>query len=194
MFGKLNPLPVDEFLEIYYKTGIDVDGRLKGMKGYFPSFEEACSKFVQYAQELPDFDKLGKEDQVSLLKGISTNEKSQAHIQRQTHVNKNIKSKHFSGFLFDNPVTYLLLRYFHLILGSKASFWLLSDFPSIDVENGLYTNQNYVTLNREEISYFFSEIYATKLFSIVGRLQRLNLTPDEVNVMRAFVIFNPGEK
>ena len=70
---------------------------------------------------------------------------------------------------------------------------MLSDYPSMDVEKCLYTNQNYLTLNREEITYYFSEIYATKVFSIAERLQRLHLSPDEVNVMRAFVIFNPGE-
>ena len=85
MFGKLDPLPVDEFLEIYYKTGIDVDGRLKAMKGYYPAFEETCSKFVQYARELPEFDKLGREDQISMLKGIY--EFRHSHMRTATTIN-----------------------------------------------------------------------------------------------------------
>ena len=65
----MDPIPVDDFLEIYHKTGMDIDGRLDGLKAFLPEFEKMCLKYVQYAQELPGFDKLGPEDQISMLKG-----------------------------------------------------------------------------------------------------------------------------
>ena len=72
VFGKRDPVPEAEYFEIYRKTGIDVDNRLKPMKDFFPAFEEICLKYVQYVEELPGFDKLGKADQLSVLKGIFT--------------------------------------------------------------------------------------------------------------------------
>ena len=72
VFGKRDPVPEAEYFEIYRETGIDVDNRLKPMKDFFPAFEEICLKYVQYVQELPGFDKLGKADQLSVLKGIFT--------------------------------------------------------------------------------------------------------------------------
>ena len=60
-----------EFLEIYHKTGMDIDGRIWFVKQSYAELEEACLKYIHYAQELPGFDKLGKEDQISILKGAS---------------------------------------------------------------------------------------------------------------------------
>lgn len=71
IFGKMDLLPTDEFLDIYYRTGIDIDGRLASIKTSIPVFEQACLKYIQYAQELPGFDALKSEDQVSMLKGKS---------------------------------------------------------------------------------------------------------------------------
>lgn len=70
---------------------------------------------------------------------------------------------------------------------------MFADYPSLDVEKGLLTCQNYDTFSREEITAFFSENYTDKLFSIAGKLQSLNLTDDQVNILRAYVIFNPGK-
>ena len=70
MFGKRDQVPDNEYFEIFRKTGIDVDNRLKPMKDFFPIFEEICQKYVQYVQGLPGFDKLGKADQLSMLKGV----------------------------------------------------------------------------------------------------------------------------
>ena len=69
IFGQMKPLSVAEFLEIYHKTGIDVDDRLDSVKECYDSFELACSKYVQYAQELPGFTELAEEDRLSSLKG-----------------------------------------------------------------------------------------------------------------------------
>ena len=61
-----------EFLEIYHKTGMDIDGRIWFVKQSYPEMEESCLKYIHYAQELPGFDKFVKEDQISILKGIVT--------------------------------------------------------------------------------------------------------------------------
>ena len=66
----MKPVPIAEFLEIYHKTGIDVDGRLASIKSSYRSFEYACLKYVQYVQELPGFEKFGNEDQMAVLKGM----------------------------------------------------------------------------------------------------------------------------
>ena len=63
-------LPTAEFLDIYHETGIDVDGRLAAFKSSYEAFEYACVKYIQYAEELPGFEKFGKEDQISVLKGM----------------------------------------------------------------------------------------------------------------------------
>ena len=65
----MKTLPVNEFLAIYHKTGIDVDGRLQSIRSSFEMYEHACLKYFQYAQELPGFDKFGEEDKTSILKG-----------------------------------------------------------------------------------------------------------------------------
>ena len=65
----MNLLPMDEFLEVYFRTGMDVDGKLADIRHYCPIFEEGCLKFVNYVKELPGFDQLGYEDQMSILKG-----------------------------------------------------------------------------------------------------------------------------
>ena len=81
---------------------------------------------------------------------------------------------------------------FALILGAKISYWMLADFPSVDVENGLRTIQNFDTLTKEEMERFFTKDYAKKTFAITEKLQQFDFSQDEINVMRAFVIFNPG--
>ena len=69
VFGKMETLPEQDFLDIYHNTGMDIDGRLEGFKAYYPELEKICTNYVKYVQELPGFDKLGAEDQLSLLKG-----------------------------------------------------------------------------------------------------------------------------
>ena len=73
------------------------------------------------------------------------------------------------------------------------SFWMLDDFRAIDVQRGLYTCENYETFTKQEIGHIFSEAYASNLFKLGEELQKLSLTSDAVNTLRAFVIFNPGE-
>ena len=66
----MRPLPVAEFLAVYHKTGIDLDGRLESIRSSFQMFEYACLIYVQYAQDLPGFEKFGEEDKTSILKGL----------------------------------------------------------------------------------------------------------------------------
>ena len=49
IFGEMGPLPTDEFLEIYHRTGMDIDGRVWFVKQSYPAMEEACLKYIHYA-------------------------------------------------------------------------------------------------------------------------------------------------
>ncbi len=74
MFGKMDLVPVEQFMEIYHKTGIDVDGRIKTIISLYSIFETCCQRYIQYAQELPGFQALSKEDQVTILKSKDISE------------------------------------------------------------------------------------------------------------------------
>lgn len=65
----------------------------------------------------------------------------------------------------------------------------MADYRSLDIENGLVTSHTYATVKKEE---FLSEEYVITLFHIGKKLQNCNLTDDEVDVLRAIVLFNPG--
>ena len=69
---------------------------------------------------------------------------------------------------------------------------MLCHYPAMDVENGLLTCHNYLTFTEGGLAFFVSKTFATKLFAIARKLQQLSLTSDEANMLRAFVIFNPG--
>ena len=77
--------------------------------------------------------------------------------------------------------------------GAKSCFWMLADYPALDLENGLWTWANYETFDKEGISIQSCEPYYKKLFQLAEKLQKLHLTPGEVNVLRAIVLFNPGK-
>lgn len=69
---------------------------------------------------------------------------------------------------------------------------MLADYPGLDIENGLWTWGNYYTYSRDEISNLQCETYSKKLFTIAEKLQSYHLTLDEINVLRAIVMFNSG--
>ena len=83
--------------------------------------------------------------------------------------------------------------YVAFFTGAKAAFWMLADFSVLDMENELWTWQNYDTYNKEEISIFFCESYSRQMFTIARKLQSFHLTDGEVNILRALVLFNPGK-
>ena len=70
---------------------------------------------------------------------------------------------------------------------------MLCHYPAMDIENGLLTCHNYLTFKEDDLAFFNSKEFTTKLFGIAGKLQKLSLTSDETNILRAFVIFNPGK-
>ena len=69
---------------------------------------------------------------------------------------------------------------------------MLADYPTLDLENGLWTWANYETFDKEGISIQCCEPYYKKLFELAEKLQNLCLTTGEANVLRAVVLFNPG--
>ena len=76
--------------------------------------------------------------------------------------------------------------------GSKTSYSIVGDYTSVDIENEIYTTQNFDTITRDEMGKLFSVKSATKFFSLASKLKKLNLNPDQINGLRAFLIFNPG--
>ena len=70
---------------------------------------------------------------------------------------------------------------------------MLADYPTLDLENGLWTWANYETFDKEGISVQSCEPYYKKLFELAEKLQKLCLTTGEANVLRAVVLFNPGK-
>ena len=80
-----------------------------------------------------------------------------------------------------------------LSVGSKSSWSILGDYTSIDIENEIFTTQNFDTLIKEEMGKLFSKESTEKFFSLGKELYKLNLNQDQLNGLRAFVIFNPGK-
>ncbi len=68
----MKPLTWDEYLEIYEKTGVDIDGR----REFFVSSllnknksERANEHFVNFMKDVPGFKELCMDDQIALAKG-----------------------------------------------------------------------------------------------------------------------------
>ena len=95
-------------------------------------------------------------------------------------------------FMLRNRTKAEVFNYDFHTTGAKTTFWMLCDYPYIDVDRGLLTLHNYITVDRDLITHFYSPEYATRFFNIAHRLQQCHLTTDQVNAIRALVIFNPG--
>ena len=80
-----------------------------------------------------------------------------------------------------------------LSVGSKTSYSILGDYMSVDIENEIYTTQNFDTITKDEMGKLFSKKTASKFFSLAEQLIKLNLNPDQLNGLRAYLIFNPGK-
>ena len=71
MFGKLAPLPKEEYLKIYEDTGIDIDGRQEYLATVLlPNMEKSLALYVAFLKGLPCFNSLPIDDQVALMKGM----------------------------------------------------------------------------------------------------------------------------
>lgn len=69
LFGNMNFLPADEFKEIYEKTHVDVDGRIKLLQNGRRDMVRIVKEYVQFTQGIPNFKALSPKDQSTLLKG-----------------------------------------------------------------------------------------------------------------------------
>ncbi len=74
LFGPMKPLNWEEYLEIYDKTGVDIDGR----KEFFVSSlldenktERANEHFIKFMKDVPGFRELCLDDQIGLAKGMN---------------------------------------------------------------------------------------------------------------------------
>ena len=65
----MKPVSLNEYLEMYNSTGLDIDGRASMFQNSIPVLSQSCYEYVQYAKKLPSFKRLSKEDQIAILKG-----------------------------------------------------------------------------------------------------------------------------
>ena len=68
-FGKLAPIPRDEYKEIYDQTGIDIDGRRAIYLQLISNFDAYMKRYSSFIVAIPGFKKLPVDDQLSLVKG-----------------------------------------------------------------------------------------------------------------------------
>lgn len=68
VFGKMAPLPKDEYNAVFESTGIDVDGRQEFLRQSALSCQPVLHSYIAFANAVPGFSNLSLEDQCSLLK------------------------------------------------------------------------------------------------------------------------------
>lgn len=66
-------LPANEYNEIYEKTQVDVDGRMKLLQDGRRDMVQIVKEYVQFTHGIPDFKTLSPKDQSTLLKGNANN-------------------------------------------------------------------------------------------------------------------------
>ncbi|XP_067655461.1 nuclear receptor subfamily 1 group D member 1-like [Haliotis asinina] len=68
MFGPLSTLSHDQYMEIYEKTGMDVDNRQEMMNYFATHMENGIKKYISFVKLIPGFTDLNIEDQATLVK------------------------------------------------------------------------------------------------------------------------------
>lgn len=68
VFGKMAPLPKDEYNAVLETTGIDVDGRQEFLRQSALSCQPVLHSYIAFANAVPGFSNLSLEDQCNLLK------------------------------------------------------------------------------------------------------------------------------
>lgn len=68
VFGKMKPVPQDEYFALLESTGIDIDGRQEFLRQSAMSCQPVLHNYIAFANVVPGFSSLSLEDQCSLLK------------------------------------------------------------------------------------------------------------------------------
>ncbi|XP_052802520.1 vitamin D3 receptor-like [Mya arenaria] len=68
VFGKMKPVPQDEYFALLESTGIDIDGRQEFLRQSAMSCQPVLHSYIAFANIVPGFSSLSLEDQCSLLK------------------------------------------------------------------------------------------------------------------------------
>lgn len=68
VFGKMKPLPKDDYFSLLESTGIDIDGRQEFLRQSAMSCQPVLHSYIAFANVVPGFSSLSLEDQCSLLK------------------------------------------------------------------------------------------------------------------------------
>ena len=69
MFGKMGPIPSEDYLKIYNETGIDVDGRGQIIQEAIEIMDPVMKKLIAFYKCLPGFQNLPIDDQITVIKG-----------------------------------------------------------------------------------------------------------------------------
>lgn len=68
VFGKMKPVPQDEYFALLESTGIDIDGRQEFLRQSAMSCQPVLHSYIAFANVVTGFSSLSLEDQCSLLK------------------------------------------------------------------------------------------------------------------------------
>lgn len=68
VFGKMKPIPKDDYFALLESTGIDIDGRQEFLRQSAMSCQPVLHSYIAFANVVPGFSTLSLEDQCSLLK------------------------------------------------------------------------------------------------------------------------------
>ncbi|XP_062615638.1 nuclear receptor ROR-alpha A-like [Saccostrea cucullata] len=109
LFGDMNFLPADEYTEIYEKTNMDVDGRLKILQDGRRDMVRIVREYVQFTQGVPDFRALSPKDQATLLKASRFEffvilQYRSIDFEREIIVTYTGQARHFSEICVYTPI------------------------------------------------------------------------------------------
>ena len=69
LFGITKPIPLEDYLNVHEKTGLDIDGRRDKLQSYMYSLDACFRRSVDFIKVVPGVRKLPTKDQIALCKG-----------------------------------------------------------------------------------------------------------------------------
>ena len=69
LFGPTKSLNVEEYLEIYNNTGIDVDGRKEFASKFYSLLDNNLRRLIGFVKCIPGFTDINIDDQIELIRG-----------------------------------------------------------------------------------------------------------------------------
>ena len=163
-------LPAAEYNEIYEKTQVDVDGRMKLLQDGRRDMVQIVKEYVQFTHGIPDFRTLSPKDQSTLLKGIDS-------LQNQTFFCDFSSPSFWSSVAASHlvvHVTCMIVSYvFNLEphLDDFYSFMLSLNLKIVTDSQKLVNKQTHVSINAKIMNYL--------LFVVLSRCSRFYNVPSK---------------